>query len=330
MPVLMSFIACQTFGAPEVLVLASRPLPVVGEGEVRIKVAAAGVNRADLLQRRGKYPQPSGASDILGLEVAGVVESLGAGADRWRVGDRVCALLAGGGYAEYVTVPALHCLPVPEALSLTEAAALPEALVTVYANLCEAGGLKPGDNMLIHGGSSGIGTTAIQWAKHEGARVLTTVGSQEKAEACLKLGADLAIAYKQEDFVERVLSATSGRGVDIVLDMIGGAYVNRNLTALALGGRHISIATQSGALAEIDIRLVMQKRLILTGSTLRGRDRAEKSRLIAAIEAKIWSSVASGKIKPVIYQTFPLKNASQAHKALESGAHIGKIVLEVS
>ena len=326
----MITIECDGFGAPEVMKMGSRPRPVVGAGEVLVKVAAAGVNRADLMQRRGKYPPPAGASDILGLEVSGTVEAVGAGTCCWKIGDKVCALLAGGGYAEYVAVPEGHCLPVPENLGLIDAAALPEAMVTVYANLLEDAELKAGESVLIHGGSSGIGTMALQMAKLCGARVFVTVGSPEKAEVCRRLGADAVIEYKREDFVEAVKQATGGRGVDVVLDMVGGDYVNRNLQVLALRGRHISIATQSGVKAEIDVRFIMQKRLIVTGSTLRGRDLAEKARLVAAVEEKIWPLVAAEKIKPVIYQRVPLKNAGEAHKRMESGAHIGKIVLEVS
>jgi len=326
----MNVIVCNGFGSPEVLQLSRRALPLLGPDEVLIKVAAAGINRADLLQRRGKYPPPSGACDILGMEVSGTITALGMSACRWKIGDKVCALLAGGGYAEYAAVSQDHCLLIPKNISLQEAAALPEAIVTVYANLIESGHLKKDETALIHGGSSGIGTTAIQMAKAMGVFVITTAGGEEKVNACKALGADCALNYKEEDFVKTGLAVTKGRGVDVVLDMIGGSYINRNLQVLGLRGRHISIATQSGTMAEIDVSLIMQKQLTLTGSTLRGRSKAEKSRLMAEIEAKIWPFIAAGKIKPVIYQTFPLKNAPDAHKVMESGTHIGKMVLEVS
>jgi putative PIG3 family NAD(P)H quinone oxidoreductase len=326
----MTFISCANFGDADVLHPASCPVPMAGANEVLIKVTAAGINRADIMQRRGKYPPPAGASDILGMEVSGTVAALGTGIQKWKIGDKVCALLAGGGYAEYVAAPEGHCLPIPSGISLKEAAALPEAVVTVYANLFEGAGVKAGETVLLHGGASGIGTMAVQMLKAFGARVFVTVGNAQKADFCRKLGADLAIDYKQEDFTAAVKAATNQRGVDIVLDMVGGSYINRNLQALAPFGRHVSIATQAGSMAEVDIRLIMQKRLILTGSTMRGRDSAEKARLIAEIEAKIWPLIASGKIKPVIYQSFPLKNAAEAHKVMESSAHIGKITLEVS
>lgn len=326
----MTFIDCSGTGGPDAMHLSSRPIPKPGEKEVLIKVAAAGINRADIMQRQGKYPPPVGASDIIGMEVAGTIAALGSDSQRWKIGDKVCALLTGGGYAEYVSAPDTHCLPVPENLSLGEAAALPEAAVTIYANIFDSANLKPGETALIHGGSSGIGTMAIQMIKAMGAKVFVTVGTAEKAVFCRKLGADLVVDYKQEDFVAAVKAATSMRGVDVVLDMVGGSYVNRNLESLAPCGRHISIATQNGAKAEIDIRLIMQKRLTLTGSTMRGRNRAEKACLLAKVESKIWPLIEAGKIKPVIYQLFPIKNAAEAHKVMESGAHMGKIVLEVS
>ncbi|MDE2030570.1 MAG: NAD(P)H-quinone oxidoreductase [Alphaproteobacteria bacterium] len=326
----MHAIICDGSGPPEVMRIAAHPMPVPGEGEVLIKVAAAGVNRADILQRKGKYPPPPGASDILGMEVAGIVAAHGANVRRWETGDKVCTLLAGGGYAEYAVAPENHCLPVPESLSLTEAALLPEAVVTVYANIFEDGHLRPRETILVHGGSSGIGTTAIQMVKLHGADIIVTAGSDEKCDACRKLGADAAINYNGADFAEAVKAVTNGRGVDIVLDMVGGDYVMRNLSVLAPRGRHLSIATQKGVRAEVDVGLVMRKRLTITGSTLRGRDEAEKARLIAGIEEKIWPWVMDGRLKPVVFQAFPLKNAGQAHKVMESGAHIGKIALEVS
>jgi NADPH2:quinone reductase len=304
------------------------PIPVADE--VLIKVAAAGLNRADIMQRQGKYPPPPGAPDILGMEVSGTVAAIGANVTRWKVGDRVCALLGGGGYAEYAAVYEGHCLPLPTSRGLTEAAGLIEAMVTVHANLFESGCLKAGDTALVHGGASGIGTMAIQMAKQAGSSIAVTVGSAEKVEACYDLKADFVINYHSEDFVIGVLRATNRRGVQVVLDMVGGSYVDRNLQALAIGGRHVSIATQLGHKAEIDMRLVMQKQLVLTGSTLRARSREEKARLISEVQEKHWPHVVSGAIKPVIYTALPLKNAAEAHKMMESGVHIGKIVLEVS
>jgi putative PIG3 family NAD(P)H quinone oxidoreductase len=317
-------------GGPEVLQWAERPLPEMGASEVLIKVTAAGLNRADLLQRQGKYPPPEGASDVLGMEVSGVIAALGKGVTRWKIGDKVCALLAGGGYAEYVPSPEGQCLPVPENISLIEAAALPEAVCTVFVNVFEAGRLAPDETVLVHGGASGIGTTAIQMVKAFGAKIFITAGDDEKCVACKKLGADLAINYKSEDFVAAIMRATGARGVDVVLDMIGGDYVARNLAALAPFGRHVSISTQRGKSATIDLRDVMQKRLILTGSTLRHRPREEKARLLRAVEEKAWPWVAQGRLKPLIFKTFAIKNAVDAHKMMESGAHIGKIVLEVA
>ena len=325
----MQVIECHGHGGPDVLRRAERPVPQPAAGEVLIRVAAAGVNRPDLLQRAGKYPPPAGASDIPGLEVAGEIAALGAGVTRWRTGDKVCALLAGGGYADFATTPEGQCLPVPDGLSLIEAAALPETIFTVWANLFESGDLQAGAAVLVHGGSGGIGTMAIQMAKAAGACVFVTAGSAAKLEACCRLGADCAINYHEEDFAAVIARETDGQGVDIVLDSVGGAYVPRNLEALAPFGRHISIATQAGRMTTIDLRLVMQQRLTLTGSTLRVRPAAEKARLAREIETKVWPWIAAGKVKPLIYQTFALKDAAEAHKMMESGAHIGKIVLEV-
>lgn len=325
----MQGVECHGHGGPEVLRLVARPTPQPAAGEVLIRVAAAGVNRPDLLQRAGKYPPPAGASDIPGLEVAGEIAAVGADVTRWRSGDKVCALLSGGGYADYATAPEGQCLPVPEGLSLIEAAALPETAFTVWANLFESGGLQAGAAVLIHGGAGGVGTTAIQMAKAAGACVFVTAGSAAKLEACLRLGADCAINYHEEDFVNVIARETGEQGVDIVLDCVGGAYVPRNLAALAPLGRHVSIATQMGRMTTIDLRLVMQQRLTLTGSTLRARTVAEKTRLAGEIEAKVWPWIAAGKVKPLIYQTFALKDAAEAHKMMESGAHIGKIALEV-
>ena len=316
-------------GPPDVLQWAERPVPQPAAGEVFIKIAAAGLNRADLLQRAGNYPPSERVSDIPGLEVAGEIAALGRGVKRWKIGDKICALLSGGGYAEYAVAPADQCLPVPQNLSLTEAAALPEAVFTVWANIFELGALKPNETVLVHGGSSGIGTTAIQMVKNFGAKIFVTAGSAEKIVACEKLGADLAINYKQETFTEAVMCATQKRGVDLVLDMVGGDYVARNLSILAPHGRHVSIAVQGGKQATVDLWRIMRKNLILTGSTLRHRPPGEKARLAHAVEEKAWPWVAAGRLKPLIYKTFPMKNAAEAHKVMESGVHIGKMVLEV-
>jgi NADPH:quinone reductase len=317
-------------GGPEVLTPVQRPAPHPAADEILIRVKAAGVNRPDLMQRQGNYPPPPGASDIPGLEVAGEVAALGEDVTGWAVGDAVCALLAGGGYAEYVAVPALQCLPLPEPLSMVEAAALPETLFTCWTNLVDGGHLGIGQTVLIHGGASGIGTTGIQLAKGLGARVFVTAGSAEKCAACLKLGADLAIDYKTEDFVAALKAATDKRGVDVVLDMVGGDYVRRNIEILAPGGRHVSIATQGGIEATIPIFRVMQKRLILTGSTLRPRSPAEKGVIADALRRTVWPMIAAGLLKPLIHATYPLDQAAEAHRALESGEHIGKIVLTIN
>jgi len=329
LPATMTVIEISTPGGPEVLTPAQRPVPQPAPGEILIAVAAAGINRPDLMQRQGNYPPPPGASDIPGLEVSGWVAALGEGVTGFKPGDPVCALLAGGGYGEYVAVPAVQCLPVPEGLTMVEAAALPETLFTCWTNLVDGGHLKAGETVLIHGGASGIGTTGIQLAKALGATVLVTAGSPAKCEACRRLGADLAIDYKAEDFVAAVKQATGKRGVDVVLDMVGGDYVRRDIEILATGGRHVSIAVQGGLEATIPIFKVMQKRLILTGSTLRPRSPAEKGRIAEALYKTAWPLIAAGKLRPIIHATFPLAKAAEAHKALEDGDHIGKIVLTV-
>lgn len=320
----MKAIEIPVFGAADVLSLTERPQPEPQEGEVLIHVQAAGINRPDLLQRQGHYPPPSGVTDIPGLEVAGIVAK--SYSPLWKEGDKVCALLAGGGYAEYVAVPAGQCLPVPENLSMAEAAALPETVFTVWNNVFERGALQKGEVLLVHGGASGIGTTAIQMAKAHGAKVIITAGSDEKCEACLKLGADIAINYKTQDFAKEL----ANQPVDVVLDMVGGDYVAKNLSLLAENGRHISIAFLHGAKAEIDIRTVMQKRLSLSGSTLRPRPAKEKEALCRSIREHIWPHVEKGTIKPVIFRTFPFTEAVKAHETLEKGDHIGKIVLQMS
>ncbi|MGE3624275.1 MAG: NAD(P)H-quinone oxidoreductase [Bdellovibrionales bacterium] len=316
-------------GDPDVLQWTEQPVPEYAPDEVLIRVAAAGLNRADILQRQGKYPPPDGSSPVLGLEVAGEIVASGREVKRWRPGDKVCALLSGGGYAEYAAVPEGQCLLIPAGLSSMDAAALPEGVATVWANIFEIGSLQPGQTVLVHGGASGIGTTAIQMVKAFGARIFVTARDEEKCEACRKLGADLAVNYRREDFIAAVEQATEKRGVDIVLDMVGGDYVMRNLMALAPGGRHISIAVQGGKTAPIDLWMIMRKQLALTGSTLRHRPAPEKARLMRAVEEKVWPWIKNNKLKPLIYKFFSIKEAAAAHKLMESGEHIGKIVLEV-
>ena len=314
-------------GGPEVLVVGERPVPEAGEGEVLIKVAAAGINRPDVMQRTGMYPPPPGASDIPGLEIAGTVVARGPAASGVQEGDLVCALVAGGGYADYCTAPASLCLPVPEGLSSVQAAAIPETFFTVWTNVFDRGRLASGESLLVHGGSSGIGTTAIQLAKAYGATVYVTAGSDEKCQACTDLGADAAINYKNEDFVARVAELTNERGVDVILDMIGGDYLPRNLKSLAVEGRIVQIALQGGPKVEMNLLPIMLKRLTLTGSTLRPRTVAQKAMIAHSLREKIWPLLESGKVRPIIHATFPLAQASDAHRMMESSQHIGKIVL---
>jgi putative PIG3 family NAD(P)H quinone oxidoreductase len=316
-------------GGPDVLRLVDRPVPEPAGGEVLVRVAAAGVNRPDLLQRAGRYPPPPGASDLPGLEVSGIVEGTGEGVTAFRPGDPVTALVAGGGYAEYATVPAPQCLPVPRGLDLIRAAAIPETFFTVWTNVFERGRLRPGETLLVHGGASGIGTAAIQLARAFGARVLATAGTAGKCRACERLGALRAIDYREEDFVAVVKDLTGGRGVDVILDMVGGDYVPRNLESLAEDGRLVQIALLHGATAAIDLRPVMQRRLTITGSTLRPRTVAQKGALAAALREHVWPLFENGTVAPVIHATFPLERAADAHRALEEGRHIGKIVLIV-
>jgi NADPH2:quinone reductase len=316
-------------GGPEMLVASKRPVPEPAEGEVLIRVAAAGVNRPDVMQRQGRYPPPPGASDLPGLEVSGRVEAIGTGASGFAVGDPVCALLAGGGYAEFVVAPAPQCLPVPKGLGMTAAAAIPETFFTVWTNVFDRGHLTAGESILVHGGSSGIGTTAIQLAKASGARVFATAGSDEKCAACERLGAERAINYRGVDFVAAVQQATADRGVDVVLDIVGGDYVARNLEVLARDGRLVQIGTQGGARAEINLRLILTRRLTITGSTLRARSVAEKGAIAKAVREHVWPLLESGVVAPVVHATFPLRDAAAAHRLLESSAHIGKIVLTV-
>lgn len=319
-------------GAPEVLALVERPMPTLASGEVLIRVEAAGVNRPDVMQRMGHYPPPPGASDIPGLEVAGTVEQVAPdviGPDAWKVGDRVCALVTGGGYAEYCAVPAGQCLPIPSGLSATEAAALPETVFTVWTNVFERGRLTAGESLLVHGGTSGIGTTAIQLARARGARVFATAGSPEKCDACLRLGAEKAFNYRDTDFVAGVKDATSGRGVDVVLDMVGGDYLPRNLEALAMEGRLVQIALMRGGTVSLNLWPVLLRRLTITGSTLRARSVAEKSALARAVREHVWPLLASGAVRSIVHATFPLAHAADAHRVMESSAHIGKLVLLV-
>jgi NADPH2:quinone reductase len=304
-------------------------MPAPGAGEVLIKVTAAGVNRPDVLQRLGKYPPPPGASDIPGLEVAGHIAERGAGVVEWRTGDAVCALLSGGGYAEFCVAPQVQCLRPPAGLSLREAAGLPETFFTVWTNVFERGRLQKGETILIHGGSSGIGTTAIQLAHAFGARVLATAGSVEKCAACRQLGAEVAVNYRAADFVVLLKDATDGRGVDVILDMVGGDYVARNLDLLATEGRLVQIAFLKSSKVELDLMQVMRRRLTITGSTLRPRSPEEKGQIARALEQHVWPLIDAGRVKPVIHAEFPLDRAADAHRMMEAGDHIGKIILTV-
>jgi NADPH2:quinone reductase len=316
-------------GGPEVLRLARRPLPQPGPGEVLIEVAAAGVNRPDCFQRAGSYAPPPGASDLPGLEVAGTIVQLGAEVTQWRVGDLVCALTPGGGYAQYCVTPAGHCLPLPKGLGTVEAASLPETFFTVWINVFERAKLALGETLLVQGGGSGIGVTAIQMARAFGHRVFATAGSPEKCAECEKLGAERSINYHSEDFVEVVKTLTTGKGVDVILDMVGGDYVPRELKCLATDGRLSIIAFLGGSRTTLDMSDILYRRLTITGSTLRPRSVEYKTRIAAALRDKVWPLIEAGRIRPVIYRTFPLAEASKAHALMESGAHVGKIVLTV-
>jgi putative PIG3 family NAD(P)H quinone oxidoreductase len=329
LPTRMTAIAISAPGGPEVLLPEERDVPKPGASEILVKVAAAGVNRPDVMQRKGQYPPPPGAPDIPGLEIAGEVAAVGGKVARWKVGDKVTALVAGGGYAEYCLADEAVALPVPKGFSMVEAAALPETFMTVWHNVFQRGALKSGETILIHGGSSGIGTAAIMLAKAFGAKVIVTAGSPQKCEACKKLGADYAIDYKTHDFVAATKEASGGRGADLILDMVGGDYVERNHDAAAVEGRIVQIATQQGFKVAINLLKIMQKRLTHTGSTLRPRPVADKAMIAHDLEHKAWPLLAAGKIKPVIDSIFPLKEASKAHARMESSAHVGKIVLEV-
>jgi NADPH2:quinone reductase len=316
-------------GGPEQLKAVVRPIPQPGDGEVLVQVAAAGVNRPDVMQRQGRYPPPPGASDLPGMEIAGQIVALGPKVSGWSIGDKITSLLPGGGYAAYAIAAAPLCMPIPEGLSMVEAAALPETYMTVWTNLFERGGCKAGDVVLIHGGTSGIGTTAIQLAAAWGARVFATAGSEEKARACEKLGAVLGINYRTQDFVEVIRAQTAGHGIDITLDMVAGSYVQRNLDVAAVEGRVVTISLLGGSRAEINMGTILTKRLTLTGSTLRSRTLAQKAAVADAVRRNVWPLLAAGRVRPVIYATFPLTEASEAHRLMETSKHIGKIVLTV-
>lgn len=325
----MRAIAIREPGPPSVLEIVDRPVPRPGRGEVLIAVSAAGVNRPDILQRLGRYAPPPGVTDIPGLEVAGVIMEVGTDVERWKTGDRVCALLAGGGYAEFCVVPAVQCLPVPRGLDMTEAASLPEVMFTVWSNVFERGRLQAGESVLVHGGSSGIGTAAIQLAHARGARVFATAGSEEKCRACEALGAERCIDYRQADFVPLIKELTADRGVDVVLDMVGGEYVGRNLDVLGMDGRLVQIGVLGGARATINMMPVLQRRLTITGSTLRARPVAEKGAIARDVERHVWPLVESGSVRPVVHASFSLEAAADAHACMEASTHIGKLVLQV-
>jgi putative PIG3 family NAD(P)H quinone oxidoreductase len=329
LPTTMIAIEIARPGGPEVLVPVGRPIPQPTAGEILIRVASAGLNRGDIMQRMGFYPPPPGASDIPGLEVAGHVAAFGAEVAGWKIGDPVCALLAGGGYAEYAAAPAAQCLPIPAGLTMIEAGGLPETIFTCWTTLVDDGKLEAGETVLIHGGASGIGTMGIALAKALGATVFVTAGSEEKCAACSGLGADLAINYNTEDFVAVIKSATKGRGVDVVLDMVAGDYLPRDMEIMAHRGRHVSIAALRGLEATISVVPLLQKRIVLTGATLRNRTVAEKGLIAEQLRETVWPMIAAGRIKPLIHQSFPLVRAADAHRALEAGDHIGKIVLTV-
>jgi NADPH2:quinone reductase len=320
----MKAIVITKFGAPDVLQLQQRPIPQPKENEVLIKIKAAGVNRPDVSQRKGNYPPPANApQDIPGLEVAGIIESCGSAVTQWEQGDKVCALVSGGGYAEYINANSTHCLPLPTKLSFAEAASLPETVFTVWHNVFQRGQLKHDQNFLVHGGSSGIGITAIQLAKATGAKVFTTTGTQEKCDACISLGADKCINYKEEDFFE----VLKEEGADVILDMIGGDYIPKNIRLLKIDGKLVFINAMRGSKSEFDAVDVMRRRLTITGSTLRNRDAAFKANLAEEVKKHVWPIIENGKFKPVIYKTFPLEEANKAHELMESSKHIGKIIL---
>ncbi len=330
LPATMTYITLDGHGGPDVLKPAVMAVPSPGEREILIKVAAAGVNRPDVQQRMGNYRPPPDASPIPGLEVSGEVAAVGPGCTRYKVGDKVCALTPGGGYAEYCVTPEVQALPIPKGLSMIEAGALPETFFTVWSNVFDRAHLKAGETLLVHGGSSGIGTTAIQLARAFSCRVLCTVGGADKAAACIKLGAERAINYKTEDFVEVTKEVTGGKGADVILDMVGGSYIPRNIRAAAMDGRIVQIAWLGGSKVEADFMMLMIKRLTWTGSTLRPRSIHDKGLMAKALEEKVWTLIEAGKIRPVMYKTFKLSEAAEAHRLMESSEHIGKIVMEVA
>lgn len=323
----MRAVTVPTPGGPEALVLADVPTPEPTSSEVRIRVAAAGLNRADILQRQGRYDPPPGSSPYLGLEVSGTVDALGEGVDTWAVGDEVCALLVGGGYAEHVCVPAGQVLPVPTGVGLVEAAALPEVTCTVWSNVFLTANLQPGETLLVHGGSSGIGTMAVQLAREVGARVAVTAGSADKLEACRSLGAEILVNYREEDFVEAVLGATDGVGAGVILDNMGAKYLMRNVETLAVGGRLVVIGMQGGVKAELDLGVLLRKRGAVIATALRSRSLAEKATIVAAVREHVWPLIEGGRVRPVVHATFPLEEVAAAHQELESSRHVGKILL---
>ncbi len=325
----MKVIEISEYGNADVLDITERPIPEPASGEVLIKVAAAGLNRADVMQRNGQYPPPPGASDLLGLEASGTIAAVAPDVYDVSVGDEVCALLAGGGYAEYCTAPASSCLPVPKSLNMVEAGAVPETFFTVWTNVFMRGNLKKGERILVHGGTSGIGTTAIQLAAALGAQVCATAGSKEKCDAAIELGADYAINYREADFVEEIKSWTSGQGVDVILDIVGGAYVPKNIKCLAMEGRLVIIATQGGLKSEVNVLPIMLKRLTVTGSTLRSRTVSQKAEIARELKKRAWPLLDSGEVKPVIDSIFPMTQVRDAHRRLESGSHIGKVLLQI-
>jgi putative PIG3 family NAD(P)H quinone oxidoreductase len=325
----MIAIAVSRPGPPEVLKPVEMPVPKPGPKEVLIRVAAAGINRPDLMQREGKYPPPPGASEIPGLEVSGTITACGPAVERWHQGDQVCALVSGGGYAEYCVAPEIQCLPAPARIDLVSAGGLPETFFTVWTNVFDRGRLREGESLLVHGGSSGIGTAAIQMARASGARVFATAGTDEKCRVCEGLGAERAINYRTEDFGAVVMQATGGRGVDVILDMVGAPYLSRNLDALALEGRLVEIAVLGGAKGEINLVRLLRHRLTITGSTLRARSVEEKGAIAREVEQRVWPWLDEGAVRPVVHSTFPLTRASEAHRLMESGVHIGKIILTV-
>ncbi|MHB8345904.1 MAG: NAD(P)H-quinone oxidoreductase [Acidiferrobacterales bacterium] len=326
----MSVVAAASHGGPEVLVVGARATPAPGADEVLVRVAAAGINRPDILQRKGLYPPPPGVTEIPGLEIAGTIVGLGPGTRTWRAGDRVCALVSGGGYAEYCVASGDQCLPVPRGMSMAEAASLPETFFTVWSNVFDRAVARPGESLLVHGGASGIGVCAIQLAHASGLRVLATAGSVEKCVVCERLGAERAINYRTEDFVTAVKALTEDRGVDVILDMVGGDYVSRELQVLADDGRLVFISYLRGREATVDIGQVMRRRLVLTGSTLRSQSIEFKAAIARSLRRQVWPLLESGRVRPVVHAVFPLEQAAQAHVMMESGMHIGKIVLQVT